>query len=219
MENPEPRSQYLNAVLRQIERTAFRIPLFQREFVWGQRDILDLLESIENGYPIGSILTWRVEGSDDYFSGFRTSPFPEPDGSLAAYEVVLDGAQRLSSLYGCLRNPNSHPLYRVSYNPRTREFVYDQDSKEGSLLVPMGSLFDSRQFLFTKYGQEAKAVLDALLEKYEDDGLIDLGDARILQIPPIDRMGTPVELIRSFGSKAGFEQAVHELQETLYGAA
>ena len=75
MENPEPRSQYLNAVLRQIERTAFRIPRFQREFVWGQRDILDLLESIENGYPIGSILTWRVEGSDDYFSGFRTSPF------------------------------------------------------------------------------------------------------------------------------------------------
>ena len=65
----------------------------------------------------------------------------------------------------------------------------------------------------------AKAVLDALLEKYEDDGLIDLSDARVLQIPPIDRMGTPIELVRSFGSKAGFEQAVHELQDALYGAA
>jgi type I restriction enzyme R subunit len=73
--------------------------------------------------------------------------------------------------------------------------------------------------IFTKYGERAKAVLDALLEKYEDEGLIDLGDARILQIPPIDRMGTPIELVRSFGSKAGFEQAVHELQDALYGAA
>jgi type I restriction enzyme R subunit len=73
--------------------------------------------------------------------------------------------------------------------------------------------------VFSKYGPQARAVLDALLEKYQDDGVVDLADVRILQVPPIDRLGTPVELVREFGSRAGFEQAVHELQDALYEAA
>src|ERR1019366_2861877 len=64
--------------------------------------------------------------------------------------------------------------------------------------------------VFAKYGPRARAVLDALLQKYQDEGIVDLGDPRILQIPPMGSMGTPLELIRQFGSKAGFEQAVHE---------
>ncbi len=73
--------------------------------------------------------------------------------------------------------------------------------------------------VFSKYGPQARAVLDALLQKYQDDGVVDLGDPRILQISPIDKIGTPVELIRRFGSRAGFEQAVRELQGVLYEAA
>lgn len=73
--------------------------------------------------------------------------------------------------------------------------------------------------VFSKYGPQARAVLDALLEKYQDEGVIDLADVRILQVPPIDKIGTPVELIREFGSRAGFEQAAHELQDALYEAA
>lgn len=73
--------------------------------------------------------------------------------------------------------------------------------------------------VFAKYGPKAHAVLDALLEKYQDEGLVDLADPRVLQIAPIDKIGTPVELIRQFGSRAGFEQAVHELQDALYEVA
>jgi type I restriction enzyme R subunit len=73
--------------------------------------------------------------------------------------------------------------------------------------------------VFAKYGAQARAVLNALLQKYQDEGVVDLGDLRILQIPPIDKIGTPVELIRQFGSRAGFVTAVHELQHALYEAA
>jgi type I restriction enzyme R subunit len=59
-------------------------------------------------------------------------------------------------------------------------------------------------------------VLEALLAKYSDDGLLDLGDPRVLQIAPFDRMGTPVQLIRPFGSMQGFEQAVRDMQSALY---
>jgi hypothetical protein len=149
MDNPEPRAQYLNAVLRQIERTALRIPRFQRGFVWGAADVLDLLESIEKGYPIGSILTWRVAESDDYFAGFREGAFPPADKSLSSFEVVLDGAQRLSSLYGCLRNPSADPAYEVLFDLRSERFVQagDLSAEEGVFGVPMDALFDSRKFL------------------------------------------------------------------------
>jgi type I restriction enzyme R subunit len=73
--------------------------------------------------------------------------------------------------------------------------------------------------VFGKYGPHARTVLEALLQKYQDDGVVDLSDPRILQIAPIDKMGTPVELLREFGSRRGFEQAVHELQDALYEVA
>jgi type I restriction enzyme R subunit len=73
--------------------------------------------------------------------------------------------------------------------------------------------------VFGKYGPQARAVLDALLQKYQDDGIVDLGNPKILAISPIDKMGTPVELIRQFGSRDGFEHAVHELQGALYEVA
>jgi len=148
MENPEPRAQYLNIVLRQIERTALRIPRFQRDFVWGEKDVLDLLESIQKGYPIGSILTWKVERDSEYFSGFREVPFPPADQTVTAFEVILDGAQRLSSLYGCLRNPEADRIYDVSYDLRGGAFVHTSDLGEAEpWFVPMDALFDSRKFL------------------------------------------------------------------------
>jgi type I restriction enzyme R subunit len=70
--------------------------------------------------------------------------------------------------------------------------------------------------VFTKYGEQARAVLEALLLKYQDVGVQDLDDPRILQISPFDSMGTPVQLIKRFGSRSDFDRAVHELQAALY---
>lgn len=70
---------------------------------------------------------------------------------------------------------------------------------------------------FTKYGPQARVVLEALLAKYQDEGLVTgLDDVRVLQVPPLSQMGTVTQLIKSFGSKAGFEEAVHQLQDALY---
>lgn len=70
--------------------------------------------------------------------------------------------------------------------------------------------------VFAKYGPQALRVLDALLAKYQDDGVLNLGDPRILQIAPFDAMGTPLELIRQFGTRTDFDRAVQELQAALY---
>ncbi len=70
--------------------------------------------------------------------------------------------------------------------------------------------------VFTKYGTQARAVLEALLEKYAGDGVISIDDPKILKINPFSGMGTEVELIRAFGKKNDYIRAVHEMQAALY---
>ena len=70
--------------------------------------------------------------------------------------------------------------------------------------------------VFAKYAPQARAVLDALLAKYADEGMLNLDDTNVLKIAPFNAMGTPVQLIRAFGDRKTFEQAVHELQSALY---
>ena len=73
--------------------------------------------------------------------------------------------------------------------------------------------------VFTKYGGQARAVLDALLAKYADEGVLNLDDANVLKIAPFTAMGSVVQLINAFGDRRGFERAVHELQSALYEGA
>ena len=70
--------------------------------------------------------------------------------------------------------------------------------------------------VFAKYGDQARAVLDVLLAKYADQGMLNLDDVTVLRIPPLNMMGTPVQLVNAFGGRAGFEAAVHEIQSALY---
>jgi type I restriction enzyme R subunit len=72
---------------------------------------------------------------------------------------------------------------------------------------------------FAKYGETARAVLQKLLDKYQDEGVIDLGDPKVLHIAPFTQIGTPMQIVKEFGSKESFEAAVHELQSTLYQEA
>ncbi len=71
--------------------------------------------------------------------------------------------------------------------------------------------------VFTRYGDRARAVLNALLLKYQDEGVTDLENTRILKVPPFSAMGTPMELLNAFGGRDGFQRAVHELQDAMYG--
>ena len=70
--------------------------------------------------------------------------------------------------------------------------------------------------VFSQYGDQARAVLDALLAKYADEGVLNLEDPNVLRIPPFNELGTPVQLINAFGGHEGFVAAVHGLQSALY---
>jgi type I restriction enzyme R subunit len=70
--------------------------------------------------------------------------------------------------------------------------------------------------VFAKYGATACIVLNALLDKYADRGIIAIEDTTVLQLDPFAKLGTPVELVRSFGSKQQYKAAIRELESLLH---
>ncbi len=72
---------------------------------------------------------------------------------------------------------------------------------------------------FTKYGDKAQAVINALLDKYSDDGLVTIESTEVLKLDPLNKLGTPLELIKAFGSKAEYIKALKELENELYKTA
>ena len=70
--------------------------------------------------------------------------------------------------------------------------------------------------IFTKYGEKAQAVLDALLEKYADEGIEQIEETQILTIKPLSDLRTPMELISAFGGSEKYKQALLELENELY---
>ncbi len=71
--------------------------------------------------------------------------------------------------------------------------------------------------VFGKYGEQARAVLEALLDKFADHGVQDIEDAKVLELPPFDQFGSKTQIRRGiFGSVEQYTQAVHELERALY---
>lgn len=70
---------------------------------------------------------------------------------------------------------------------------------------------------FTKYGDKVRAVLEALLEKYSNDGITAIENPHVLKLRPFVDIGTPTEIINNiFGGKEKYEEAINELEQELY---
>jgi type I restriction enzyme R subunit len=72
---------------------------------------------------------------------------------------------------------------------------------------------------FVQYGDKARAVLEALLDKYADEGLTNLEDPKVLKVQPFDKFGTPIEIIQAFGGSEQYFQAVKDLEQQLFRVA
>ncbi len=72
---------------------------------------------------------------------------------------------------------------------------------------------------FEKYGEQARAVLETLLNKYADEGIENIESLSVLKVQPFDKFGSPLEIIKLFGGKQNYLNAISELEEELYKAA
>ena len=99
---PSPTHSNYTNLLTDIERGQIKIPQFQRDFVWTIQKSAALLDSIVKGYPVGTFIFWSTKDRLRSVRNLGNTSLPEArDGEVVSF--VLDGQQRLTSLYASLR--------------------------------------------------------------------------------------------------------------------
>ena len=74
-----------------------------------------------------------------------------------------------------------------------------------------------RHYLY-KYSDTAQKVIEALIEKYANDGIKEIEDTKILQLKEFAKIGSPMKIVKAFGGKQAYQKAVQELENELYYA-
>jgi hypothetical protein len=129
-----------------------RLPKFQRDFVWTRQQVLDLLDSIARGYPIGSFLLWKSTvnlASETSIAGLAVET-PD-DGEETAY--LLDGCQRLSTICGALHwEPNGDPesFWNLVYDLEEERFLHRDDLADPSASQVPLRLLDTPSIYFPR---------------------------------------------------------------------
>ncbi len=105
-------------VVKSIDERKYQLPSIQRPFVWEEDQILRLLDSLMCSYPIGAVMAWKPSEKikcrpfiENYSSGIHALSQLPPPVEQRSY-MILDGQQRLQSLYICFRGTyNGEKLY------------------------------------------------------------------------------------------------------------
>jgi hypothetical protein len=180
-----PQVMLLEQVLADIAEGRLRVPRFQRPFVWRPDQMRDLFDSIERGYPIGSLLVWQPDEAIPSLDQIAGIAIPAPPGR-GTVSYLLDGHQRMSTLFGSLwRRPQridgADPLewkwriYRVlgRTEPERDRFQHwrraGDSTNPPATYLPMGAVLRTMDFLaFSR--RLADEVLDheKLLEEAEE---------------------------------------------------
>jgi hypothetical protein len=124
----KPNSMRLQEILKMIDGAEMKLPEFQRDFRWEIGDVIELIISIMRGFPAGVLLFWDVRGAESRLAERLFDGVNESRKNETKY-LVLDGQQRLSSLYQLF-----HTEYVDLKGDRRRKFFLNlQKLKEEKL--------------------------------------------------------------------------------------
>jgi hypothetical protein len=150
----KPDTIFLEDLLANVAKGQYKIPVFQREFVWEPSQMLDLFDSILKSYPIGSLLFWKTKTS------FHTKPEVGPyriEGENIEFTYVLDGFQRISTLFGVLMNPKNFNQsevgdklnkFSIFFDVRDESFKFVRENRRKNsniLSVNLYKIYDNRE--------------------------------------------------------------------------
>lgn len=132
----ETRIPRLIYCIKDIEQGLLQIPPFQRDKVWDNNKRKDLFDSLKNGYPIGAILLWKPDKNVVFEESLnKVGPYTVNIENIENFFYILDGFQRLSTIFGCLIDPNKSVLPR-NQDEWKKEFYLCYDLKEEEFFIP-----------------------------------------------------------------------------------
>jgi len=170
--------QTIDDLLDEVQGGRLRVPAFQRPFRWKPTDMVDLFDSIIKGYPIGSILLWRpVEAPE---SSRLVGPIQIPPSGRDP-KLIVDGHQRIATLFGALRISTKEPFdheslwpWLIYYDLSTRKFIQIRRGTPSPWQLPLRLLRRTTELL-TFADQLRRAPLPPGVPGVDD--LLDEADA------------------------------------------
>jgi hypothetical protein len=132
----------LESLLSQIDSGSMLLPEFQRGYVWNRDQVRGLLRSLYLGYPVGGLLVWETETTAEDVRG--------TDIAAGNRTLLLDGQQRLTTLYGIVRgrppkffegDQNTFLGLRFSVKEETFEFYSPAKMKNDPTWIDVTRLF------------------------------------------------------------------------------
>lgn len=219
--DPKPDILRIEELVKDVKSGDIKLPKFQRPFVWKKEDVLKLLDSVYQGYPIGSVLLWLTReklAAERKIADLEINE--RPDEYPTNY--LLDGQQRLSTLCGALywngEDPNS--IWNIVFDVEKEVFIHPK----GALKVtefPLNKIINTSDFLAQcrafdaldnkdVFYQRAERLLNAI--KDYKIAAVRIGDMSLNEVAPIferinssGRQLTMVDLMRAATWKGGFD--------------
>lgn len=203
-EAPRPEPERIAALIRRIDRGDIKLPTFQRPRVWNVGQAINLLDSVNRGYPVGSLLFWLTNnrlGAERNIGGFALPDTPD----RYPRNYVLDGQQRLTTLYAVLTRPPAEldERLRVVYDLKLRKFVGAKIPID-PLQFPLNLIYDTHGLMNFRdrlreheNSAELIAETESLWETFQNYVL------PVVTVPeaPIDKVGVIFERINSRGTR------------------
>lgn len=165
----DPTVVFMTSVLDDIAAGRLLIPRFQRPLVWKWPQRRDFLNSIFEGLPIGALMIWVSEGQAiGAYDSLGPHPLPAPANDMGDKRYLMDGVQRVSTLYGAMRAKSTWQDFDAVQQTAVQDFqIYadldavtdnarfvraiDVDISEHlsdpTRYLPLNTILDSKEFL------------------------------------------------------------------------
>lgn len=169
-----PSNPRIATLLADVERGNVKIPVFQREFIWTDEQIISLLDSVYRGYPVGSLLMWSTREELEHERNVGGFSLPEtPEDYPVNY--VLDGQQRLTTLYGVFNSdkntadPVLADRFNLCYIPDEDCFVHHLAAGDKEK-IHLHKVLDTTKLLaeLPKFNDAQRACIAKLTEAFKD---------------------------------------------------
>lgn len=234
LKDPKPEIFRIEELVNRVKVGDIKLPKFQRLFIWNKQDILNLLDSVYKGYPIGSILLWLTNeklASERKIGDLEINDRPEE----YPINYLLDGQQRLSTLCGALywNGKNFKSQWNICFDLENEEFFYPAKEYPEVWHFPMNKLLGTFDFINQskrfeshphrdKYEENSQRLLQAI--KDYKIAAVTIGDMSLNEVAPIferinstGRSLTMVDLMRAATWRGDFDlnDAMSSIKDSL----
>jgi len=149
----------LSTILDSIDLGSIALPEFQRGFVWNRKQVRDLFYSLYKKHPVGSLLVWETKTENAEARG---------DGKLSAgvVKLLLDGQQRITSLYGVIRG--KAPKFFDGDSRAFTGLYFNLETEEFEFYMPMKMQDNPLWISVTELMQAGFGLMQTITEKITD---------------------------------------------------